>query len=364
LRATEVRLDQITFTVSGIRQETRDTRTFFLTPQGLPGPQDQPRPGGSPITYAPGQFITLLVHHYGKDIRRSFSISSYPPDGHPYLSITVKRKTNGEISRFLLDHIKTGDTLSALPPAGRFTFTPQPGARRDIGFIAAGSGITPILPLVRQVLDSEPFTHVWLLYQNHSEADIIFAGELEELASRHAGRFTLLHFLSAPQARNILPRRLGNAGLEQLVPGLLRFAPSEALFYCCGPEALMRMARFALRVMGFSPDQFRQEHFTVDVLPPVPVLSDSSPKTVILRRGGKTETFTTAYPENILQAALNHHIHLPYSCRGGRCSTCAVRCLSGQVVMSINDVLTDKDIREGWVLTCTGYAGTDLELEI
>lgn len=311
--------------------------------------------GGLPA-FVPGQFITLVVRH----IRRSFSISSYPPD----LSITVKRKPNGEISRYLLDHIQIGDTLNALPPAGRFTFAPQTAAQRDIGFIAAGSGISPILPLIRQALDGEPLSHVWLLYQNHSEADIIFARFLEELAARHLGRFTLLHFLSAPNSHEILPSRLNNGNLEQLVPGLLRFAPSEALFFVCGPEALMRMARFTLRVMGFGPDQFRQEHFTVDVMPPAPILSDDSPKTVTLRHGGKTETFTVAYPVNILQAALDHHIHLPYSCKGGRCSSCAVRCLSGQVVMSINDVLTEKDLRDGWVLTCTGYAGTDLELEV
>ena len=310
------------------------------------------------MDYQPGQFITLLVRH----VRRSFSLSSTPGEGP--LAITVKRKTNGEVSRYLLDHVKVGDTLSALPPAGRFTFTPQPGSTRDIGFIAAGSGIAPILPLARQALRTEPGSHVWLLYQNHSERNVIFAGILDDLVKQYPNRFTLVHFLSAPDDHHTLPRRLGNASLEQIIPGLLRFAPEDALFFCCGPESLMRMARFTLRVLNFRADQFRQEHFTVDVRPPAPLLTDNSPKTVTLRHGDRTSSFTVAYPENILQAALEHHIHLPYSCRGGRCSTCAVRCVSGRVVMSINDVLTDKDLKDGWVLTCTGYAATDLELEV
>lgn len=362
-------MEPLTLRVSDRVRETHDTVTFRLEPVGAPLPG-----------YRPGQFLTLLVDHYGREVRRSFSLTSSPAD--PFLSITVKRKVNGEISRYLQDRVPLGALLRSLPPSGRFTFEaagdagrgPAEGADRavieaaraprDIGFIAAGSGIAPILPLLRQVLSEEPTAHVWLLYQNHSEADVIFEKALKELQAENAGRFTLEVLFSAPVAHTILPRRLNNANLEQFVRELTRFDPGRSLLYCCGPEALMRMARFTLRLMGFREDQFRQEHFTVDVVPHAPLIHDTSPKHVVLRTREKTYAFDVAYPANILQAALDHHIPLPYSCRGGRCSTCAVRCGSGRVVMSINDVLTEKDLKEGWVLTCTGYAATDLELEL
>jgi ring-1,2-phenylacetyl-CoA epoxidase subunit PaaE len=346
--------------VADRRPETHDTVTFLLE--------------GPAVPYAPGQFLTLLVDHYGREVRRSFSLTSSP--GDPYYAITVKRKPNGEISRFLQDHLHVGDTIKVLPPTGRFTFEARGAAApRDIGFIAAGSGIAPILPLIRQALREEPQSHVWLIDQNHSENDIIFARELEALEhpaepltqaagplAQFAGRLTRVTLLSAPHAHTILPRRLNNANLEALVRSLIRHDPADAVFYCCGPEALMRMARFTLRLMGFAADQFRQEHFTVDPVPHPPQLVDATPRRVRLHWQGNIYEFPIAYPTNLLQAMLDQGIAYPYSCKGGRCSTCTARCTGGKVVMSINDVLTDKDLAEGLVLTCTGFAATDVEL--
>jgi 2Fe-2S type ferredoxin len=321
-------VEPLTLRVSGRRQETHDTVTFFLEPA---------------VPFAAGQFITLLIGA----VRRSYSLSSSP--GDQALSITVKRKPNGEISRWLQDKVRVGDTLTALAPSGRFTFQARTGAPRDIGFIAAGSGIAPVLSLIRQALAEEPFSQVWLIYQNHSEADIIFADTLRALP------ITLVELIS--------PTRLNNALLEALVPTLTRFDPSDSTLFCCGPEAFMRMAHFTLRLMGFREDQYRQEHFVIEAPPQPPLLSDTDTHRVTLRTRDGDRHFSLAYPTNILQAALDNGVSLPYSCRGGRCSTCAVRCLSGKVVMSSNDVLTDQDLAEGWVLTCTGYAVTDLLLE-
>jgi ring-1,2-phenylacetyl-CoA epoxidase subunit PaaE len=346
-------LDTINLSVTGRRQESPDTATLILEPSER-------------LPYLPGQFITLLIHHYGREVRRSFSLSSSPED--PYWSITIKRKTNGEISRHLLDHIKVGDVLKALPPSGRFTLQTDRLARRDIGFIGAGSGMVPLLPLIKQALAEEPQSHVWLLSQNHAEEDILFARQWRELEEAYQGRFTHLSLLSSPHEHHILPRRLTNANLEQILPTLLRFAPERALIYCCGPEALMRMVRFTLRLMGYQADQFRQEHFVIDTPPHAPVLGtlieDPRPRKVTMQLKGQVYNFEVAYPHNILDAALHQHIPMPYSCRGGRCSTCMARCLSGSVLMSINDVLTDQDLASGLILTCTGYAQTDLELEM
>ena len=314
--------------------------------------------------YLPGQFLTLLL----RGVRRSFSLSSSP--GDPYLAITVKRKVNGEISRYLQDHVRVGDVLESLPPSGRFTFTPPatgpasdpatgpasaaarpaarpatgpaaaPAGRRTptIGFISAGSGIVPILPLIRQALTTD--AHIWLINQNHSQKDVIFKDALSSLPIERIDLFS--------------PVRLNNALLENLV-GQLGLGD----VYCCAPEAIMRMAKFTLRRMGLHENQYHQEHFTIDKLPHPPLV-DATPREIKFNN----YIFRAAYPASILDAAIAQGIPIPYSCRGGRCSTCAVRCTKGKVVMSINEVLTDRDVREGWVLTCTGYAASDLELEL
>lgn len=332
--------------VTGRTNETHDTVTFRLTP--VEGPL---------APYLPGQFLTLVLGA----VRRSFSLTSYP--GDPFYAITVKRKVNGEVSRFLQDHIFAGSILEALPPAGRFTFA-RSSRVRDIGFIAAGSGIAPIIGLIRQAIGEEPSSHVWLIDQNHSERDVIFSAELAGLvgATAPAGPVDRVSLLSAPESHAVMPQRLNNANLETLVRKLTLFDPADSIIFCCGPEALMRMAKFTLITMGFRAEQFRQEHFVIDT-PPHPPLMDATPHRVGITLHGVRHSFEVAYPVNILQQALARDVPLPYSCRGGRCSSCAVRVLSGRVVMSINDVLTEKDLAEGWVLTCTGYAATDVELE-
>jgi ring-1,2-phenylacetyl-CoA epoxidase subunit PaaE len=137
---------------------------------------------------------------------------------------------------------------------------------------------------------------------------------------------------------------------------------SRPVFYLCGPPAFMRMAQFTLRLLGFSDAQIKKENFTVEYVPPPPLLTDTTPKRVTILRNDSPLHFEAAWPDTILHAAERHHISLPYSCRGGRCSTCVAKCLSGKVKMSINEVLTEKDLQDGLVLTCVGYAETDITL--
>ena len=125
----------------------------------------------------------------------------------------------------------------------------------------------------------------------------------------------------------------------------------------------MRMIQFVLKLLGVADEHIRKENFVIDTLPPPPLIADHSPREVKLKWKEKVSTFFVTYPETILQAALKHNIRLPFSCRGGRCATCTVYCTSGKVKMSINDVLTAKDMQQGLILTCVGYAETDLVLE-
>ena len=315
-----------------------------------------------PVHYQAGQYLTFLISKNGKEFRRSYSLIT-TPGVDLEMAIVIKRQPNGEVSRYLFDHVKTGDVFTSLHPAGRFTLLSNAAQPQTIFFLAAGSGISPVYALVKDVLYHHPFIHIILVYQNRNEAGTIFRDELRLLQQTFSKRFVLLQLFSEPAGTGSLPQRLNNNLLEQLI-GAQVFNMSNTVFYICGPESFMRMSSFVLKYMGFSDTQIRRENFVVNFIPPVPLLTDTSPKTVTLRWQERVFQFSVRYPQNLLQAALNNRINLPYSCRGGRCSACVVKCISGEVMMSINEVLTRQDLDEGYRLTCVGFAKTDLVLEL
>ena len=334
-----------------IQQETSDARSYVLEPTD-----------GQPISYQAGQFLTLILLHRtdgpnNHEVRRSYSLSSAP--GEP-LQLTIKRVTNGEISRYLLDTLRIGDVLTSLHPTGRFTVDPEQTG--DLVMLGAGSGITPLFSILKHVLRTEATRRVTLLYSNSTERSILFRDELTDLQQAYPGRFRLIHLLSNPpdewpsMHRTVRTGRLNNVMLERLMPELIGDSDLDMVrFFVCGPGDYMRMIQFTLVFSGIPPAHIRRENFVIQsvVLTPPPTLAQD--RTVLLRfRGRVTEIAVPAY-KSILQAALDEGIKLPYSCRGGRCSTCAARCTAGSVYMTINDVLTERDLADGWVLTCTGY---------
>jgi ring-1,2-phenylacetyl-CoA epoxidase subunit PaaE len=343
-------MDTLQLKVRDILPEGKDAARIFLESAD-----------GYPVVYKAGQFLTFIFRRHGRELRRSYSISSTPGIDER-ISITVKRIPNGEISRWLLDHLRPGNLLIAAPPAGRFTVETNSQYQRQFFFIAAGSGIVPVYSLLKKILNEETQSRVILVYQNHDESHVIFYEELQQTAKKYPQRFVWINLLSKPMDRNHIPERLTNFLLEKLV--LAHYDPGiSPLFYLCGSPAFMRMAQFTLKLSGFTNEQIRKENFTVEYIPPPPLITDITPKQITIHRNKQTLHIYTAYPTNILQAALNNHIQLPYSCRAGRCSSCVAKCLKGTVKMSINEVLTDKDLEEGLVLTCVGYAETDVELK-
>lgn len=333
--------------------------TFFLE-----------RKDGRPLEYRAGQFLTFLFSFHGRELRRSYSFSSTPGiDLFP--SITVKREVNGEISRFLVDRLRVGDVLSSLAPAGKFLLEAVPDG--SLVFLAAGSGMVPVFSLMKAAFHQRAAKKIILISQNRDSESIPFRSALEEMREDPSGLFEWTSLLSRPTPiGNPVPAARLNNGLlkelldwieEEVVDGAGPDITNKHLFYLCGPLSFMRMALFTLRLMGVSDRQIRKENFTVEYVPPPPFLADTSPKEVVILTNENRYEFATAWPSTILQSALAHHIALPYSCKGGRCSTCMARCVSGKVKMSINEVLTDKDLQEGWILTCVGYAETDIELD-
>ena len=332
--------------------ETPDTRTYVLE-----------EAEGKPVTWDAGQSITFLFTHHGHEIRRSYSICTAPGiDKH--VAITVKRKANGEISRHILNTWQRGTMVSSLPPAGRFIIETDPAQKRHIWFIAAGSGIVPMLALIKKALYHEPESHITLIYQNHDERNIIYHAVLQQLVAQHAHRFNRIDLLSNPIDVDAKPARLNNWLFEQLITTIQPPASHSTLFYTCGPELFMVMVQFTLRTLGFSEDQLRKEHFVIEPVRKPAFTMPATEHTVIVHYAQQTHQFTTAWPNTILQAAQKHGITLPYSCNTGRCATCAAQCRKGSVTMSNNEVLTDADLQGGLILTCTGYAETDVELEL
>ena len=343
-------MDKLKWKVVAIIKETKDAHTFVLQNELI-----------RKIRYQAGQFLTFIFKHRDGELRRSYSIASTPGIDE-LISITVKRIPNGEISRHLISHIRINDILTSILPAGRFIIETKPHSQRQFIFIAAGSGIVPVFSLIKKILKEEHLSRIILIYQNHNEDDTIFKTHLEELEKKYTSQLKLISLLSKPESKHHVPQKLNNFLLERLVQENVILG-KENLFYLCGPPSFMRMALFTLKWLGFTDEQIKKENFTVEFVPPPPLITDTSPKEIIIHYNKKTFAIKAAYPASILQAALNHNIQLPYSCRSGRCSSCVAKCIKGKVIMSNNEVLTEKDLQNGLVLTCVGYAGADIELE-
>jgi ferredoxin-NADP reductase len=330
--------------VEAIKWELSDTATFFLK-----------EITGKKISYTAGQFITLIFTHHDEEIRRSYSLSSSPDE--ELLSITVKRIENGEISRFLLTKVKSGDILIAVEPAGRFIIT-NFKAEKDILLFAAGSGIVPVFSQLKYVLNHKGNSRLTLIYSNLNECSILFKDELNALAEQHPDRLTIIHQFSSEA------NRLNNQAVEKLVGRYAKTDLSKVEVYTCGPFTYMRMIRLTLLYMGLVPGQIRKENFVLETIPVTVTEKSYSPRNIRIHFKNEMYDLVVGENQSILQAALQNNIQLPYSCRVGDCSTCAAKCKSGKVEMVKNDVLTDADLSAGWILTCTGFAISDgVEIE-
>ncbi len=325
--------------VEAIKWELPDTATFLLS-----------EAEGKKIDYKAGQFITLIFDHHNEEIRRSYSLSSSPDED--LLAITVKRIANGEISRFLLTKIKLGDIINAEAPAGRFILQDF-ADEKDIILFAAGSGITPILSQLKYTLKRPGKSRITLIYSSTDAKSILFNGGLNALTVSYSDRLTVIKLLSSEG------KRLNNIIVEQLVKQVIKHDLAKAEFYLCGPFTYMRMIRLTLLYMGIEPAQIRKENFVLETINVTESRITFPPRTIRIKF--KAETYDVVVGENqsILQAALQNGIQLPYSCRNGICSACTAMCKDGGVSMVKNDVLTDLDLSQGWILTCTGHPVRD-----
>ena len=337
--------------VTKIIEETSDCKTIQLQPLD-----------SQPLHYEAGQFLTFIFARETKEERRSYSLSSTPNLNEP-LSITVKKIPNGEFSRKIVDHLKPGDILHTIGASGFFTLPAHADAYQQIFFIAAGSGIVPVMSLLKTILHTNPKIRVTLIYSNSSVKTTIFYHSLKELEKKYPDQLKIEWLMSSHH--RLERARLGKWLLEILLKEYSITSFDKTLFYTCGPFDYMRMVTIKLLAEGVPAANIRKENFTIfkTVIKAVP--PDQSVHIVSIQSHDKTLQFAVQYPDTILQAAKKNGIDIPFSCESGRCGTCAATCISGKVWMSYNEVLLDEEIAKGRVLTCVGYpVEGDVELSL
>lgn len=337
-------------TIKKIRQEAGSFKTFVF--------EDEPF-----IAYQPGQYLTLVDFVHGMEVRRSYSIMSSPLWNEP-LTIGVKRIDNGYFSRKLIDHAKVGDQIMTTGAGGFFTLPEEGQSFQQIFFLAAGSGITPIFSLLKSALLQYPHIRLILIYSNPSPEKTVFREELLELSQQYSDRLHIEFLFS--NSKDLAKARLYPELLIRYVNTFSFASLDESLFYICGPESYMRMCTFILLREKVPEANVRREHFVIHKrLPSKVVPPDKEKHSVTIHYNDKVYQFPVQYPQTILGAARKEHITLPYSCEVGRCGNCAARCTSGSIWMSYNEVLTDKELKKGMILTCVAYpVGGDVVVNI
>lgn len=305
--------------------------------------------------YAPGQHLTIRC---ADGVRRSYSICTPPAAG--VLRIGVKRLPGGAFSDVVVGKLAVGDRLEVMTPAGRFTVTTDPAARRRYVAIAAGSGITPVLSIVSAVLAQEPGSFVTLLYANRTHRSVMFLQEVHDLKDSHPERFQLLHVLSRePTGVDLLSGRLDAARLRRILAALVPVGEVDAWFLC-GPQQMVAEHVATLQELGVPRARVHSELFHADPVErgcaPGPVDTPSGSCQVTVRLDGRAADLPLR-PDgpSVLEAALALRPELPFACRGGVCGTCRAKVVEGSVAMEVNYALEPEEVAAGYVLTCQSH---------
>ena len=310
------------------------------------------------FTYRAGQNITIRYDTPEGVIRRSYSICSSPRDSE--FRIAVKHLEGGIFSTYANTLLQTGDTLEVLAPTGSFTTAVDPGASRHYCFFAAGSGITPVISLIKTLLIEEPKSQVTLFYGNRSVSSIIFKEQLEALKNRYMSRFSLTYILSGEQTGSLLQQGRIDAAKCRVLATLHDFKGADA-FFLCGPEGMIFTIRDFLEAMGVPPNKIHFELFTTPAQKTtVPFHPAKEPPAegyaITVRADGLSHTFHLKdLRNNLLDAALEAGLDLPFSCKGGVCCTCKSKLLEGRVEMQSNYGLEPEELEAGFILTCQSH---------
>jgi ring-1,2-phenylacetyl-CoA epoxidase subunit PaaE len=334
--------------IAEVRRETADAVSLLLAvPEEL----------REAYRFAHGQHVTVKMTIDGDEVRRSYSICSGVDEGD--LRIAIKKQDGGLLSTFANERLRPGDSIDVMTPMGHFTSSLDAGSARTYLGIAAGSGITPLLSIVKTVLKGEPGSRVFLLYGNRTTQSIMFREALEELKDRFLARLSVTHVLSGEtQDMPALGGRIDADKMAIFLRSIVRTTAIDHAFIC-GPPALLDAAERTLKAMNPPPGRIHVERFTVDGAPSVPrptPTGQAAPRRIVAVADAVLDGIRRRFPigadETVIDAALAAGLDLPYSCRGGMCCTCRARLIEGKVAMDQNYSLEGWELEAGYVLTC------------
>ncbi|MFZ4875081.1 1,2-phenylacetyl-CoA epoxidase subunit PaaE [Janthinobacterium sp. Mn2066] len=341
--------------VADVRHETRDTiAVTFAVPAEL---EQQFR-------YQQGQHLTLRTHINAEDVRRSYSICSAVQDGS--LRVAIKRTPGGAFSTWANDTVKVGASIDVMPPMGHFNVPLDGANRKHYLAFAAGSGITPILSIIKTTLLAEPLSRFTLFYGNRASSSVIFKEELTDLKDVYLERLNLVYVMSREQQDiELFNGRITQEKCEQFLQHWIRIEDYDHAFIC-GPEDMMLGVSTALQAAGMPKQNIKIELFAASIpknahkprTPPDETTRQETEVTVIM--DGYHTSFTMERDkESILDAGLRQGIDMRYSCKGGVCSTCRCKVTQGKIEMDVNYALEDYEVARGFVLSCQSFPLTD-----
>lgn len=340
-------------TIKNIVNETRDAISIaFAQPQNK-------------INYKPGQFLTLIATVNGKEVRRAYSLCSSPFVDED-LVVTVKRVDQGLMSNWLPDNLKVGSKLRIMEPMGQFTTEYDAKRKRHVFMFAGGSGITPMMSLIKSLLLQEPESIVSLIYCNRDIDSIIFKAELEKWETKYEGRLHVIHILdNAPMNWQGYSGLLNHDMLSKLLERVPDWGNDKTTYLMCGPEGMMKNVETLLAERHIPQDKIFKESFVQGTINKEPKNEVAAPsgalqaREVTIRYDGQEYKVMVPPDATILQTALDQGIDLPYSCQSGLCTACRGKALSGQVKLDEEEGLSKSERAEGYVLTCVGHPLTD-----
>lgn len=319
------------------------------------------------IKYLPGQYLTLSVPVNGKTHNRCYSLCTSPYSDNT-LGVTVKRVEKGIVSNYLNDTMKAGSKLEVMGPDGKFTIDTDVDNNRHIVLIGGGSGITPLMSILKSTLPFEIQTQVSLIYANRNENSIIFEKELEKIKRKFPNNFRLMHFVDKKKNANWQGGKEGfltPIALRETLQQLPQYGANQTEYYLCGPQGLIDAVQATLEGLNTPKDKIHREFFLIEKADIAPPPVSISTQTVKIQYEGDTHEITVKPKDSILDAAMESGLDLPFSCQSGICCTCMGKVLKGKVHMDINEALNKKEVEEGYVLLCQSHPLTeDVEVEM